>query len=949
MNIFKKIITVTSWRKVAFSIVLFFVLLSAVSTLALGFAYLNNVPSAVMIRKIPAPIRKVVKTIAKDIQKIPYFLWTFKKYPLLTYNVTIDPDDWRKLNDEKLLLGADLPKESKKAKPAEFRAGNETMKVRVQYRGDTSPHFLYFKKSWRIEFVEPEIFEGMRYVDLIVPQDRSFVTEQLNNYRAKKLGLVVPESRFVRLKVNGQDFGVYFMVEHWSKEFLEKNRLSGDTNFYKERSVNEPIFEDIRYWNKVTTNPQETISNYAELQTLIDIINKTSDNEFLQKISTIVDMDNFMRWYMHSLLSGSDHQDWAHNIRLYFDPALGKFQFIPWDVEIARLADWNGIDIHYNPLISRLLANPEFVLKRNQVLWEYVKDDKNLEDDLAFYDRVFNEVRGAFYQDRATEYSPQYFDRSSAEYRALIKENFEYIKDYLQRAKAEVRLTLNAPTTAAPLTVDVLAANPSALQLHEIQVGEERASARGWSVFYDANGDGVFSGADRFLTQAGYGNATSTTRLPIEMTLFSRFEKTVDNVRQYAPFRIVPRQYRFFLVPFSAQNSPLADVSVAVEMTNLVTGEDVKTDTAVLDYSALATLDRIIESPSSFVRRHPAFFLGNNGAVTLPAGTWAFPDTVIVPKNTKLEIQAGATLLFGKGASLISYSPVRVSGTPAAPIRVSSLTPGIPWGVFGIVDPGGPSEFAYVIFERGGSARVNGSYFSGMLAIYRSDVTIRDSQFRFATGDDALNIKNSLIDVHNNIFEKNSFDGFDNDFTTGEIIGNRFLNNGNDGIDVSGSDILVKDNFISGSGDKGISVGEASKTTIVNTVVVGSTVGIASKDSSLARILHSVLVGNKTGVAAYQKKPIFDGGEIHLTNSIVWGNEKFVDMDALSKINMTWSALQDEYAGEGNIVKEPQFLDAVHGDYRLEMSSADVFWGDIASTKDVLKIDQDRVMMGLLQ
>lgn len=304
---------------------------------AFAYVYFLGVPANDVILKIPVGPRRAAKAVFRAIGDASYLPWAFRGDSVPVYRIEMDSKDLAQLNS--FPEGVDpgyLPEEAQNAQPAKFRAGGKSFDAKVRYRGETSPHFLYKKKSWRVTLKGDERLGGMKAMDFIVPHDRAFLIEHLMNDRAKRLGLVVPESRFVTLIVNGQSQGVYFMVEHWGPEFLERHQLSPDANFYAERSIDEPIFESAAYWKKLAVNPRDAVDNYAEIDQLIRLVsNEPDDRQFWEKAQVLFDIDNLIRWNAHAILAGSDHQDWAHNLRLHFDPGSGKFSFIPWDVGIV--------------------------------------------------------------------------------------------------------------------------------------------------------------------------------------------------------------------------------------------------------------------------------------------------------------------------------------------------------------------------------------------------------------------------------------------------------------------------------------------------------------------------------------------------------------------------------------------------------------------------------------
>ncbi|SVB79195.1 uncharacterized protein METZ01_LOCUS232049, partial [marine metagenome] len=244
----------------------------------------------------------------------------------------------------------------------------------------------------------------------------------------------------------------------------------------------------------------------------------------------------------------------------------------------------------------------------------------------------------------------------------------------------------------------------------------------------------------------------------------------------------------------------------------------------------------------------------------------------------ELIIQPGAELRFDTGVSLISYGIIRALGTKQNPIIFHGYEDTTKWGVVGLLHEKARGFFENCIFEGGGEAYINGAYFSGMLAAHYADLEVRSSIFRKAGkggGDDAINIKYGKALISDSYFFKNGGDAIDLDFAKqgSEIRDSYFLENGNDGIDVSGSKVVIQNILVSKSGERGVSLGERTHAEIDGLRVEDSTIAITSKDSSKVKLSHGVFINNSIGAMAYRKKKLYEGGEIHITNTLFEGNK----------------------------------------------------------------------------
>ena len=106
------------------------------------------------------------------------------------------------------------------------------------------------------------------------------------------------------------------------------------------------------------------------------------------------------------------------------------------------------------------------------------------------------------------------------------------------------------------------------------------------------------------------------------------------------------------------------------------------------------------------------------------------------------------------------------------------------------------------------------------------------------------------------------FDGFDSDFSQGQVRQTEVRNAGNDGLDFSGSIVHIEDCWVQDCRDKGISVGEESDLTIFSTTIKNANVAIASKDLSVVYGKEIKVENCDQAFVAYQKKVEYGPGKM---------------------------------------------------------------------------------------
>jgi len=799
----KKLLLITLAVVLAIMII-FPVLILKLSTAVTRANILRNNPLAVKMLPLYWKIRK-----ASDIFYLPYY---FKKNKLSTYELTIKDGDSEKLNNS-------LPKEfmnvelvSRVFVPAEFKYDNKTYQVKVRYRGDNAVHWNAPKKSYLIEFNQDDLFNGYRQLSFIIANDRYFALEQLNNYRAEKFGLLYPPSFFANLKINGKNNGVYFIIENWSKEMLAKWEVPDESNFYGTVSPtgaagierDDVSWDNLDYWQKLTSDSLFTYQHYSELYKLLELLNNADDQKFYSSIFNLIDQNNLYHWQALQELGNANHQI-SSNMRLYFNNSSGKFYFIPWDVGGGREGPAEDHLELYGKIAGRIFDNPVFAYEKNKLLYDYVNDDKNLEQDLAKYDEIYNSIKTAIYKDRLKIYPNKFADNTHQEFRQKIIDNFARIKN----------------------------AFSSSLVFIDSHIAGENNS-QNILAYFDLH---INSRAGLYFKELKI-NLSDNTQLKDFNISYETGEKYQDVLlytqRKYDPDTFKPdlitTAHRFYLTSsqISAQDFSDQFKSFNFTLANAITGAKIK-DNDIKDRnindSAFKYFD-FIGDIDKFISLNQIFFVNKNFKEIILSGVHNINQTVIVPQGYTLKIMPGTTLYFASGASLISYSPIIANNA-----NFLAQNPNQPWGSVAVINSDQSSQFNNTRFSDGSDGYVNAVYFSGMLSIYHSPAEVSNSFFQNARADDALNIKNATATVANSTFYNNSADAIDFDFMRGAIENNTFKNNGNDGIDLSGSTIIIKNNTIENSGDKCISIGEKSLNTIIdNNILSGCNIGVEIKD-----------------------------------------------------------------------------------------------------------------------
>lgn len=164
-------------------------------------------------------------------------------------------------------------------------------------------------------------------------QDNSLMSQILAYDLFNAVGVQAPRCSFVRVRVNGNDLGLYLNVESIGKTFLQQRYGNGDglllegtlADFYP-KAVHRLEIKN----SKEKTTP-------AKLSKLAEILASDTKPVDLEAVEQIVDIDNFLRyWAVESLIGFWDgYTNNQNNFWVYENKTNGKLYFMPWGADGA--------------------------------------------------------------------------------------------------------------------------------------------------------------------------------------------------------------------------------------------------------------------------------------------------------------------------------------------------------------------------------------------------------------------------------------------------------------------------------------------------------------------------------------------------------------------------------------------------------------------------------------
>ena len=248
--------------------------------------------------------------------------------------------------------------------------------IAVRSRGQGSRSGI--KPSLLVKFDHYESRQGFLGLKSVVlranTQDASMMHERVSMEFFKRLGMPAARETHAKVFVNGEYAGLYTIVESVDKTFV-KSRFGEDSGYlYNYQYQDEFYFED-RGSNPATYSPvpfepefsKDQTPNAAPIASMVQAINKASDQQFQASVSQFVDLKAFLTEVAaENFIAEQDGLvgDYGlNNFYLYRFAGKNLHTLIPWDKSNTFFSlDWPIMRrIETNVLSRRALKVPELL------------------------------------------------------------------------------------------------------------------------------------------------------------------------------------------------------------------------------------------------------------------------------------------------------------------------------------------------------------------------------------------------------------------------------------------------------------------------------------------------------------------------------------------------------------------------------------------------------------
>lgn len=817
--------------------------------------------------------------------------------PLPRYELAIEPRVFRaaKLLGREGNFGSRQPSD-RWWFPARFYADGAAYPVDLQLEGAASSPPRLLEESWRVRFRGKGGYRGMRELQLVPAHERRHAVEVMVRNRARDLGLLAPPSGFAALRINGADAGTFFWSEGNSKAMLERlGYPKGEILTPHAGTASIPALlagagaDSVSFALYAPSIDRDASFSVAaeKLERLLALTRDANDGDFERQIADLLDVEKYLSWNALLWIFGDPNTDGFPRLSWYFDPVTGLIEPIVRDLDLppAVIAARDIEAPNASRLTERLLENPAYRARRNEILWELV--GRQGADVVAASDEKLGSVLTGLAKSQGSLAHPgalrDYADFRRAT-RAALREKITSLSMALAASQVETTpvLSLNAGTPT--LTLELKPAGLAEILVSELrfELGSAVLANREAAAMRLTAPNGEQRSAEHVEPAVmGSSVALRPERLAMETGSVG------GSANGGAPWKVEIRLP--FLTP-GAWSQPKGLQSIDVVYRNALTGE-------ALPPARLLSAETPVGEPGGGYRalfRPVEEVIAASGLpfelrgdeLVLPAGDHLLSQTVVVPRAVRLRLDPGVTLHLGPDVSLISFRGIEARGTVERPIHIRAADPKRPWGSVAVARAPEVSNLSFLVVSGGSRTRFEGIEFDGQLSFNASGLVLDDSEIYDARGSNGLSVKRATFSLTRTQFVTNGSDGVESEWSRGVIRESLFVNNGDDGLDLADSEVSVHDCAFHWMGDKSISAGERSRVSVISTRLSDSEIAIASKEDSRVDVQDTEFRRNRLGFSLYRSKPVFGGGSGTVTGGLFARNEKDFSVEPGSNLEL---------------------------------------------------------------
>ncbi|MFN8394139.1 MAG: CotH kinase family protein [Bacteroidia bacterium] len=348
---------------------------------------------------------------------------------------------------------------------AELTEGDQDWPVELRLKGDWTDHIQDDRWSFRVEVKGDKAWRGLTDFSLMLPRRRDHLKEWLYHKALQAEGVLAPRYDFIRLAVNGEDWGPYAVEEHFTPQLLRRQgRPEGpilridETGMWEARvaALRDSAFPYMLtpFLEAAPVRPFKPKSILRDSANLAEF--HFADQlmaEYRQGSGVPMDMIDLHRtasYYALTDLFGAYHSLIWHNRRYYFNPVSSQLEPVGYDGFSGQGEDtyingpiWGYRVDGWNPVGDYHEVMGDFPFRDDRFVREYFQK-LSVFSDPAYLDHLLESVADELHDrerfirtgEWGYHFSRRFLEEGGSRIRTCLHDSFQM--DHLLTKEAEL-------------------------------------------------------------------------------------------------------------------------------------------------------------------------------------------------------------------------------------------------------------------------------------------------------------------------------------------------------------------------------------------------------------------------------------------------------------------------------------------------------------------------------
>lgn len=774
-----------------------------------GFSSVKNILLTFHALSFTEKITKITQTVSQKIQGFP------DRPEIERLDIDIAFLEQQKiLNDRNRAISHDFLTRPTTVN-AKIRFHDNVYKARIRLKGDLGDHwYSKTRMSLRVSLKGKKTILGFKKFSIQKPRARQHPYDQTFQSLLRQSGNLAPPHKYAHIYVNGKYWGVMDIEEHMSKELLEKQKTKdsivlhlGNDNVFELGHTQK--FYDIDQYK--LSDERLNIRIHGEKKSLKKPIHRQwltylSKSLLNPKETHYLDNNSFSRALIAATFWNNQHTLSPINSRYYFNPYTLRLE--PITTDQGKFKKFS-LQKNHKDILFNIAENIPFY--RNIIQTKEFREN---------FTSNLNKVSKAFHNtQKELDYFHSFFPLDKTISAEAVDSNIQIVTEKNRNL---------LPTTTL---------NPKKNQSKYQKVSKKSAT---------------LLPAHLHVKHYNSGKFEIYNLLPFPVIL-SKILISRTNILE-KPI-IIPSYINYTPQTLTTDAKGLMDGEISIETEFMGVQRHSVVPATLIDgklHNPLLTAT----TSSPYLKQ-----ITKNNWLIMP-GKWNIKTPLII--NGNLEISDNTQLQFSQDAYLIVKGSLTAIGTDQyITLSASHNT----WKGLYVLEADKMSTLRRVKIGNTSALSDGLLSLSGGVTFYKSDIQMNDVHFTHSKAEDALNIVHSTFSLSDITIMDSTSDGFDSDFSNGNILNSRFSRVSGDAVDFSGSNVHIVGLQTNHIHDKSISAGEASHVIIKNSQLDKTGIGIASKDGSKVNCSDTSIKNYQLYAAmTYVKKDFYDVPELIAQN-----------------------------------------------------------------------------------